>query len=136
MTTLLDTHILLWLLEGDDNLSSAQIQYLERQALKKGLMISSISFWEIAMLAAKGRIALNCDAMEWRRRALDRAGLEEITVDGLIAVQAVLLPDPFHADPADRLIVGTARTHSLEIATADRKILDYGRLGHVATWTV
>lgn len=88
------------------------------------------------MLMSKGRIALSCDPVRWREMALSRPGLEEIPLDGYIGIQAMSLPSPFHSDPVDRMIVATARARSWELATVDRRILDYGQAGHVVTWSI
>lgn len=136
MRTLIDTHVLLWLLEGHEQLAPEKVAYLEGQAVGSGLSVSAISFWEVAMLVSKGRIALSCDPLRWRELALSKPGLEEIPLDGQVGIQAASLPSPFHADPADRMIVATARARSWELATFDRRILDYGLAGHVATWSM
>ena len=83
------------------------------------------------MLAAKGRVQLGLPAAQWVRRALAAPGLvlAEMTPD--IAVESSFLPGEFHSDPADRLIVATARAIGAALYTKDRAILAYGRRGHV-----
>ena len=119
---LLDTQAILWLRLGDRRLGR-QARYLIDEAWQSGqLCVSAISFWEVAMLRNRGRIAFPEDAGLWRREQLEQ-GVLEIPVDGEIGIRAVGLED-FHADPADRLIVATA-LGGHQLLTADRRILDW-----------
>jgi PIN domain nuclease of toxin-antitoxin system len=91
------------------------------------LGVSAISFWEIAMLVAKGRIRIGQPLASWRRDWL-RRGVVELPMTGAIGIDAVLLAS-FHADPADRWIVATARRAGAILLTADDRILAWpGRL--------
>ena len=85
------------------------------------------------MLAEKGRIALGDDVGRWIDRALALPGLQLAPLDASITVGSVRLPGDFHADPADRMIVATARFHQAPLMTADQAILGYGTKGHVGT---
>ncbi len=119
---LLDTHVMLWLRLGEPELGTRARGEIDRAWQSGEVAVSAISFWEVAMLKAKGRIKFAGDIAPWRREQLAQ-GMVEIAVDGEVGIQAVALAD-FHADPADRLIVATAlRGHVL--ATADKKILDW-----------
>ena len=82
--------------------------------------MSAISFWEVAMLAAKGRLRLDANVLAWRREHLEQ-GVVEIPVDGETGIRAAGLTS-FHADPADRLIVATALAGH-RLMTSDRRIL-------------
>lgn len=84
--------------------------------------VSAITFWEVAMLQAKGRIRVREDLAAWRREQLEQ-GMKEIPVDGKIGIRAASLAQ-FHADPADRLIVATAMEGHI-LLTADHQILDW-----------
>lgn len=86
------------------------------------LAVSAISFWEVAMLNAKGRISLAEDVLAWRRRQLEQ-GMIEIAVDGEIGVRAAAL-EAFHPDPADRIIVASALSGH-RLVTADSRILGW-----------
>ena len=103
---ILDTHAVLWLRAGDARLGSSARAEIQRAWEADDLALSSISFWEMAMLREKGRINYPDDVGLWRREQLGQ-GLVEIPVDGEIGIRASGLPD-FHADPADRIIVATA----------------------------
>lgn len=124
----LDTHTLLWWASGDSaQLSQAAQQALaaEMQADGGQIMVSSISAWELAMLVARERVALAMDVEAW----LDVVGQIEqvrfVPVDNTIAIKSTLLPGEFHKDPADRIIVATARQLSAPLLTADEKIRAY-----------
>jgi PIN domain nuclease of toxin-antitoxin system len=128
---LLDTHVLIWSLQDAAALGPEARILLDEQILDEGLMISAITVWEIALLAKKSRIALGMDVMRWIEDALALPGLAQGALDPAIAVDSVTLPGEFHNDPADRIIIATARHHSLPLLTADQAILDYGASGHV-----
>ena len=119
---LLDTHVMLWLRLGDARLGSDTRREIERAWQSGEVCVSALSFWEVAMLKAKGRIRFPEDVGLWRREQLEQ-GVVEIVVDGEIGIRAVNLSD-FHSDPADRLIVATALDgHCL--VTADEHILGW-----------
>jgi PIN domain nuclease of toxin-antitoxin system len=89
------------------------------------IAISSITAWEIAMLTTRGRLSLSIDVTTWLAaiQQIERVGF--LAIDNEIAVNAVELPGEFHKDPADRLIVATARRLGVPIVTADEKITRY-----------
>ncbi|MCY3756557.1 MAG: type II toxin-antitoxin system VapC family toxin [Acidobacteria bacterium] len=126
---LLDTHVLVWLLSDDRRLGKQTRQVIDRSWAKGEAAVSAITFWEVAMLHDKGRLALLTDIGSWRLSLLEE-GLVEIAVDGEIGIRATLLPN-LHSDPADRLIIATAlKGHQL--ATADRRLLKWpGRLSRL-----
>lgn len=119
---LLDTHTLLWLRFGSRQLRGAARHEVEQAWRAGDAAVSSISFWEIALLHERGRMTLLRDIPSWRSQLL-QAGLHEIPVDGEIGIRAWNL-DGFHRDPADRLIVATA-LGGHRLVTADRRILDW-----------
>lgn len=83
------------------------------------------------MLVAKGRLHLNLEVGIWLDRALSLPGVDLLPIEPAIAVDSVRLPGVFHADPADRLIVATARHWPATLMTADRAILQYADAGHL-----
>ncbi len=131
MKLLLDTHVLIWLAEGDEQLPESSVRAIDDAAQANGLVVSPISFWECAMLAARGRVSLSQSVLRWRQRILDAGPIDELPMTGEIAIESVLLPDGLHKDPADRLLVATARTHGLVLGTRDARLLAYGKQGHV-----
>ena len=112
---LLDTHVILWLRLDDPRLGKHALREIESAWQTGDVAMSAISFWELALLQAKGRIALAMDAALWRREQL-RQGIVELPVDGEIGIRSVGLKS-LHADPADR-IVGFADI-MLAIASAE-----------------
>lgn len=128
---LLDTHVLVWLVAGDTRLSLPARQRIEEAAQHNEAWISAITPWEIGMLVAKDRLALTQDAQEWMEQVLALPGLRLAPLEPAIAVASSRLPGDPHGDPADRIIVATARHHGATLVTADDKLLAYGTAGHV-----
>ena len=122
----LDTHVLIWWVSGDTGQISPAAQEAIKQELAGGqIVISSISAWELAMLVAKGRLALSMDVSEWLACVSQIEAVTFVTVDNTIAVKSTELPGEFHKDPADRMIVATARKLAAPLVTADEKIRAY-----------
>ena len=129
---LLDTHVLIWLLDGDRTLSPTTVTVIEQAAREATVFVSAITPWEIAMLVAKGRLTLTRDVQEWVDDALRQPGIALAPLDPAIAIASTRLPGAMHGDPADRLIVATARHLDALLITADDQLLAYGGTGHVA----
>ncbi len=124
---LLDTHVLVWLMEGDAQLGESSRSALEAEAGEDALAVSAISFWEISMLLEKERIQLALPSNNWRIKVLG-LGIEECPINGEVGIVAAQLSS-FHGDLADRLIVATALLRSASLMTADQRILGWsGRL--------
>lgn len=122
----LDTHALVWWIGGDaSRLSSAARNAIDVALIGDGVVASSISAWEIAMLVSKGRLSLAMDVERWLGLAGGIEGFRFVPVDNLLAVRSVTLPGEFHADPADRMIVALARELAAPLVTADSKIALY-----------
>lgn len=119
---LLDTCALIWLANEPECLSELQSESLRSASL---LTISSISCAEIACLVEKERLQLDRHWKSWFDYFTGSNGISILDVDYGSLTEAFSLPGTFHKDPCDRIIVGTARRHSLKIITGDRKILDY-----------
>jgi PIN domain nuclease of toxin-antitoxin system len=128
---LLDTQVLVWLAQGDVRLGKSARDIISREASADGAVISPISFWEISMLTEKGRISLGMDVLNWMETVLAQPGIRLEQVSPAIAIDAGRLPGNIHGDPADRLIVATARHLVCPVLTTDRKILAYADQGHV-----
>lgn len=127
----LDTHTLIWALEDDERLGPTTRQLIGGAAASSGVLVSAITPWEVALLVEKGRLALGRDAGAWIAAALAVPGVRLAPITPEIAVDSVRLPGNFHADPADRLIIATARHADATLLTADRAILDYAASGYV-----
>ncbi|OWO95353.1 VapC toxin family PIN domain ribonuclease [Rhizobium esperanzae] len=127
----IDTHILVWAMQDDARLGAQARRIIDEMTGKSRILVSAITPWEIAMLVQKGRLALGDDVGRWIDGALSLAGLQLAPIEPSIAVDSVRLPGEFHADPADRIIVATARFHRVPLLTADQAILSYGARGHL-----
>ncbi len=129
----LDTHALIWVVNDDPRLGSAARATIDDTVRTDFVLVSAISPWEIALLAEKGRLRLGREVGSWIKAALALPGIRLAPVEPEIAVDSVRLPGSLHADPADRLIVATARHWAAPLLTADNAILPYGADGHVRT---
>lgn len=121
----LDTSVLVWLVSDPEHLSARARRLIEREKKTNGIRVSSISIWEIFLLVKKERLRLSMDVRAWIEKIERLPFLEFVPVDNRIAQFSVNLPEPFHADPADRMIVATARVLGATLITSDRKILRY-----------
>ena len=133
---LLDTHVWLWLMSREGNPKPAAIRAVEEAAHYGLVRVSAISVWEVAMLEAKGRIRLSKDCLSWVNEALNAPGLGLIPLTPEIAVESSRLPGAFHGDPADRILVATARRQGAIFLTRDEKILSYGKAKHLSVMAV
>lgn len=123
----IDTHILIWWVSGSKRLSNSAKKSIEKTLADDSgeILVSSISAWEIAMLVKSGRLALSMDVESWLEEVSQIEGLRFLPVDNEIGFKSAALPGGFHKDPADRMIVATARTMAMPLVTADEKILQY-----------
>jgi PIN domain nuclease of toxin-antitoxin system len=128
---LLDTHIWLWLVAGSGELTAEARQTIGTAIGFGTLRIAAISLWEVALLASRGRIVLGKSTGSWLDEALAEPGPAIEPLSPPIAVESYELPDAFQADPADRLIVATARVTGAALMTRDRQILGYAARGHL-----
>jgi PIN domain nuclease of toxin-antitoxin system len=130
---LLDTHAWVWLLNGSGRLGPKARRAVQRSLTDEAVLISAISPWEVAMLVSKGRLVLDCDVDEWVKKALSLPGIRLEPISPEVAVASTRLPGTLHSDPADRIIVATARHLGSTLMTVDRLLLDYGKDGHLKT---
>ena len=122
MTLLLDTHIWLWWLTAESPLPVRQRHALDGLAAASKLGLAAISLWEAQMLHARGRLALPMPFADWLEAAADARMITTLPLDVPVVTALDGLPRRFHGDPADRLIVATARSHRLPLATMDASI--------------
>ena len=87
--------------------------------------MSAISCWEVAKLVEYDRLVLPCPVDEWMEQALSYPGIQFLNLTPQIAIESTQLPAGFHKDPADQIIVATARVHNCRLLTVDAKILNY-----------
>jgi len=123
---LLDTHVVMWWVEGElKKIPRAALAAIDVEYPGGEIILSSITAWEIAMMVALGRRILSVDVATYLEKIAQIRGVSFIPVDNEIGVEAVTLPGEFHKDPADRIIVATARRFGAPIVTADEKIRAY-----------
>jgi PIN domain nuclease of toxin-antitoxin system len=120
----LDTHIWIWWVHGDPLLSAATRALIDSFE-QTGIAISAISCWEVAKLVERGRLTLPCPTSAWLQQALAYPGVQLIELSTQICVESTQLPGKFHRDPADQIIVATARILDVPLVTVDDKILKY-----------
>jgi PIN domain nuclease of toxin-antitoxin system len=121
---LLDTHIWVWWVNGSEELTGDLIKAIESH-VDSGLGISVISCWEVAKLVERGRLKLTIPIQEWIEKALTYPGIQLLDLTPDIAVESTQLPGEFHRDPADQIIVATARLYNISLLTRDSKLLNY-----------
>jgi len=127
---LLDTNALIYVAK-DLSISRQARSALRRASGSRQIFVSAISAWEIGLLAAKQRFRFAPDARTW---FFDFIAREDISIASLlpeIMFDSWSLPEPLHADPADRLIISTARHLNASVMTRDDRILDYAKAGYV-----
>ena len=128
---LLDTHVLIWAVEGDQRLGRKATAAIKEARRSDRIGVSAITPWEIALLVERSRLRLALDVSAWMDRALGAQGVDLLPIEPAIAMDSVRLPGEFHADPADRLIIATARHWRIPLVTADRAIVDYAAGGYL-----
>jgi PIN domain nuclease of toxin-antitoxin system len=126
---MLDTHALLWWHAASDRLSADALRAIQSAS---AVLVSPISFWEIAMLVQKGRVALDRPTSVWVSdfQSTDRVEIADLTP--VIVVLAAELCD-FHGDPADRILVATAGAFGVPLVTKDDKIHEHAKLATSVT---
>jgi PIN domain nuclease of toxin-antitoxin system len=122
LKVILDTHVWVWWLLPDSPLSARERRVLDDIAADKGILLPAICQWEAQMLHSKGRIELPVPFATWLRRAAGTDMLTVLSLNADVVIAVDDLPGTFHGDPADRIIVASARAHDLPLATHDQAI--------------
>ncbi len=120
----LDTHIWVWWVHGDTHLPPTYLAYIQSNE-PRGIGVSAISCWEVAKLVEYGRLTLPLPVTDWLDQALAYPGVRLLELTPQIAVESTQLPGTFHRDPADQIIVATARVFSSPLVTLDGRIRNY-----------
>ncbi len=127
----LDTHIWVWWVHGDERLTRAQAEVIEANETDV-IGVSAISCWEIAKLVERGRLELPYPLEEWFEDALSYPGIRLFELTPEIAIESTQLPGEFHRDPADQMIVATARVYGCPLVTSDDRLLEYPHVETIA----
>ncbi len=120
----LDTHIWVWWVHHDPQLTE-RLRELIQSHEDEGLGVSIFSCWEVAKLVELKKLILHCAIDEWLETALQYPGIQLLSLTPKIIVESTRLPGDFHRDPADQIIVATARVHDCALLTVDSRILKY-----------
>ena len=124
---LLDTHIVLWLANGDTRLRPSTLSLIERCRRDGGTVwFSAVSVWEIAQLINAGRLVLDRPVKAWIERLLDHAGMAVLLLSWHAAMDAYPLHPLEHRDSADRLLIATAIERACPFITYDERIARFG----------
>lgn len=121
----LDTHVLIWLIDSPKKLSKKAKKVIDRERLKKAILVSSISTLEIHLLIKKDKLILTTYPDVWFEEIENLPFIKFIPVDNRIAAYSVNLPDFLHKDPADRIIAATALKYGAVLVTSDKRLLKY-----------
>jgi PIN domain nuclease of toxin-antitoxin system len=121
----LDTHVWIWWHVHPAKLSDRVRALLRHPEQYEELLLSAISPWEFAKLLEKGRLVVSCDPEQWIRDALRMPRLRLVPLSPALAYRSTVLPAPFHDDPADQIVVATARETGATVLTRDDRILAY-----------
>lgn len=126
---LIDTHALLWMVENHPRLGVETGRALNRAAREDRIAVSAITPWEVALLVSKQRIDLHRDPLDWINAALSLPGVHLVQLEPEISVASTRLPFEMHSDPADRILVATARQLGATLVTADQALLKLAKKG-------
>ena len=127
---LLDTHVLVRLIDGNQKLGVRAREAIRLAYSEDRAVVSAITPWEIALLISKGRLTLERNVLTWIHAALAVPGVRLTPLEPEIAVASTQLPWEMHPDPADRILVATARHLGATLVTADQALLDFSAKGH------
>jgi len=130
MPTFLDTHAWIWWVTDDRRLSKRASEAIDRAVRTEGVWLSAMSIWEVAKKVEKQQLVLDRPLRQWMDQAIGVAGLQVAELTPAILLDSCELPQPFHGDPADQIIVASARHHRARLVTADRRLRRYA---HVQT---
>ncbi len=121
---ILDTHTWIWHVQGDMRLKP-ETQRIIQDHESRGIGVSAISLWEVAKAVEHGGLNLPVSVEDWLTAAVSYPGIQVLQLTPRIAAESTQLPGDFHKDPADQIIVATARIHDCLLITYDSKILKY-----------
>ena len=122
MMVVVDTHALVWQLNGDMRIGKRARAQLERALTREELCVSAVTFWDISLLVSRDRLRLDMTITHFRWRVLEM-GIRELVVGGDVALQAAALA-PVLVDPVDCFVAATALTHGATVMTADTRLLE------------
>lgn len=130
---LLDTCAAIYLMEGEPISEGARMALYEAGE-RDGIFVSPVTGWEIGLLSRPDRkfpMLFAPDPATWFARLMAMGAIRDAPFTGAIGIDSALLPGVLHNDPADRMLIATARRMGMPIMTRDRRILGYAADGYV-----
>jgi PIN domain nuclease of toxin-antitoxin system len=124
VNVLLDTHIWWWWVNGDKRLSRAQQRQLKKVSPSSPALLSDISLWELSMMVSLRRIRLAMPLREWLEQAAAEPLVQRCGISPAVAAEVADLPETLHRDPADRILIATARVFDATLLTQDERIIE------------
>jgi PIN domain nuclease of toxin-antitoxin system len=124
---LLDTHIWFRYQVTPRLVRVPALEAIDRAAVRNDVFVSAISVWELAMLERDGKLDLYGGVDRWSQAALSKPGINLLPLSPQISIASVYLPDPMHKDPADRILVASARVERMTLVTSDKNILAFAK---------
>ncbi|MEA3467623.1 MAG: type II toxin-antitoxin system VapC family toxin [Thermodesulfobacteriota bacterium] len=121
---LLDINVWLWMVEKPVSIPKKMVPIVNNSN-NYPFALSAISVWEVAKKVSLGKLGLSIPITDWIKKATDSTYIQILPLSIQVSVESTQLPGEFHKDPADQIIVATARLHNLTILTADRLIHNY-----------
>ena len=128
---LLDTCALIWLVQDEPLAKQATELLHEAYARKNDVYLSPITAWEVGLLVSRGRLQISMSPQNWFERASTAPGVRLAQMQPDLLIGSSFLPGKPPRDPADRIIVTTARDLGATLITRDRVLIDYGKQGHI-----
>lgn len=132
---ILDTHVWYWIIIGSDKVPRKIRNKIKTAIRESKIKVSIISAWEIAMLESKGRIKMHLNCLDWIKSALIAPGISLCNLTPEIIYESIHLPGNVNNDPADRIIIASARILNAELVTKDKNIVGYSNHGYIKTLT-
>jgi PIN domain nuclease of toxin-antitoxin system len=130
---LLDTHAAVWIVEDQPIASEAARAIDTAYEAGSAVFVSAISAWEIGLLVSRNRLSLVARPERWFQRLLGVPGVQLADLSPDILIASSFLPGTPPRDPADRIILATARELGATLVTRDSLLLKYGEDGQVST---
>jgi PIN domain nuclease of toxin-antitoxin system len=125
---ILDTHAVLWWIQDEDKIGAAGKYIIDNATAANPVFVSSITFWEIALLVQKERLELKLPVQQWLEKLASLEMIDTIPITWKIAARSTTLSSLETADPADRFIISSAIEHGIPILTKDEKIQKFSQV--------
>jgi PIN domain nuclease of toxin-antitoxin system len=129
---LLDTCAIIWMVQ-DQPMAATAVAAIRQASTHVRVLVSPVSAWEVGLLAVRvrGAVTFKPTPGQWFERLLVKPGIRLTPLTPGAAIAASCLPGQLHSDPADRLLIATARELDVPLVTRDQRILAYAAQGHV-----